>query len=165
MLRLPIARQRSTLAPLMDQQPQVLIAAALLRVTMGTLFLAHVCLRLTVITWPVAEQFFMSLGLPRFMAYVVTITEAVVGLLLITGWQVRKASLAGAVVLLFATLLVHIQNGFLFTNAGGGWEYPAFWFVALVCQSLLGSGSWSLKSAASAFLASAAAVTPHQKKE
>lgn len=124
--------------------PRAEIAAAVLRVTMGMLFLTHVVLRLTVITWPVAEQFFMSLGLPRFMAHAVTITEAAVGLLLIIGMHVRKAALVGAVILSSATVLVHAQNGFLFSNAGGGWEYPAFWVVALICQSLLGPGGWAL---------------------
>lgn len=125
------------------------IGAALLRVSMGFLFLAHVGLRLTVITWPVAVQFFQSLGLPWFMAYAVTIIEASVGILLILGSQVRIAALAGAAILIGATALVHGPNGFFFTNAGGGWEYPAFWAIALICQSLLGPGCWSLQSACS----------------
>ena len=126
----------------MDLAPAQL-AAALLRTAMGALFLGHVYLRLTVITWHVAVEFFVALGLPQFMAYVVTGTEVVVGLLLIVGMHVRKACLAGACVLLCATLLVHAGNGFLFTNPGGGWEYPGFWFVALICQCLLGPGSWT----------------------
>lgn len=121
------------------------VGTALLRISMGLLFLAHVALRLTVITWPVAVQFFQSLGLPWFVAYAVTITEASAGILLILGMHVRIAALAGAVILLGATILVHIGNGFFFTNAGGGWEYPAFWAVALICQSLLGPGCWSIQ--------------------
>lgn len=116
------------------------IATALLRISMGLMFLGHVYLRLTVITWPVAVGFFESIGLPAFMAYAVTLTEAAVGVLLVIGWKVRFASLVGAVILAGATLLVHIHNGFLFSNTGGGWEYPAFWGVALLCQSLLGAG-------------------------
>lgn len=116
------------------------IATALLRTSMGLMFLTHVYLRLTVITWPVAVAFFQSLGLPPATAYAVTITEATVGILLVVGWQVRAAALAGAVILAGAAVLVHVQNGFLFSNAGGGWEYPAFWGVALLCQSMLGAG-------------------------
>ena len=123
------------------------MGAALLRISMGVLFLGHVGLRLTVITWPVAMQFFQSLGLPWFIAYAVTITEACVGILLVIGWHVRMAALAGAVILIGATVLVHGANGFLFTNEGGGWEYPAFWAVALISQSMLGAGCWSVASA------------------
>jgi putative oxidoreductase len=127
-------------------QKAAAMGTALLRISMGLLFLAHVALRLTVITWPVALLFFRSLGLPWFMGYAVTITEVCVGILLIIGWHVRIAALAGAAILLGAICLVHAANGFLFTNAGGGWEYPAFWAIALICQSLLGAGCWSLRS-------------------
>lgn len=131
-------------------QKAAAIGTALLRVSMGLLFLGHVTVRLVVITWPVAMLFFQSLGLPWFMAYAVTITEACTGILLIIGWHVRIAALAGAAILLGATWLVHAANGFLFTNAGGGWEYPVFWAIALICQSLLGAGCWSLRSASGA---------------
>lgn len=130
----------------LKEQQATAIGAALLRISMGLMFLTHVGLRLTVVTWPVAVQFFASLGLPWFMAYAVTLTEASVGVLLILGLQVRVAALAGAVILVGATTLVHFANGFLFTNAGGGWEYPAFWAIALICQSLLGPGCWSIRS-------------------
>jgi putative oxidoreductase len=116
------------------------IAIALLRTSMGLMFLTHVYLRLTVITWPVAVAFFRSLGFPSATAYAVTGAEATIGILLVIGWQVRAAALTGAVILAGATMLVHIHNGFLFSNAGGGWEYPAFWSVALLCQSMLGAG-------------------------
>lgn len=119
------------------------LGAAILRLSMGLLFLGHVTLRIGLITLPVAVDFFASLGLPGFMAYVVTAAEAVIGILLIIGWQVRLAALAGAVLLAGATILVHWPNGFLFTNPGGGWEYPVFWCIALIAQSLLGSGAWS----------------------
>lgn len=122
------------------------IGTAVLRITMGLMFLAHVVVRLTVITWPVALTFFRALGLPDFIAYAVTATEACVGILLVLGLYTRLAALVGAVVLLCATILVHFANGFLFTNPGGGWEYPAFWTIALICQSLLGQGCWAIGS-------------------
>jgi putative oxidoreductase len=34
----------------------------------------------------------------------------------------------------------------MFANANGGWEYPAFWTVALVVQALLGPGAWAVSS-------------------
>jgi putative oxidoreductase len=37
--------------------------------------------------------------------------------------------------------LVHGANGWLSTNRGGGWEYPAFWAVSLAVWYLLGDGA------------------------
>lgn len=122
------------------RRPAIEYGAALLRTAMGLLFLGHVALRVTVITMPVAMDFFRSIGLPGAFAYVDTAVEALCGALLVSGWRVRLASLAGAVILIGATVLVHWRNGFFFTNPGGGWEYPVFWAVALVAQSLIGPG-------------------------
>jgi putative oxidoreductase len=33
----------------------------------------------------------------------------------------------------------------LFTNKGGGWEYPAFWVVGLIILYLLGDGAMALR--------------------
>ena len=47
---------------------------------------------------------------------------------------------------MFATIVtVHGSNGWLFTNKDGGWEYPAFWAVALIVLFLLGDGVYALK--------------------
>jgi putative oxidoreductase len=53
-------------------------------------------------------------------------------------------SLALIPVLLGAIVTVHFAAGFFFTNENGGWEYPAFWIIGLVVQSLLGDGAASL---------------------
>ena len=47
-------------------------------------------------------------------------------------------------VLLGATW-AHSGNGWLFTSPNGGWEYPAFWTIALVVQALLGDGAFALR--------------------
>ena len=41
--------------------------------------------------------------------------------------------------------LGHGGNGWVFSNQGGGWEYPAFLVVAAVVQVLLGDGAAALK--------------------
>ena len=41
---------------------------------------------------------------------------------------------------------VHGKNGWLFSNKDGGWEYPAFWTIALLVQALLGDGAYALAS-------------------
>jgi putative oxidoreductase len=64
----------------------------------------------------------------------------------ILGLFTRFASLVLCVVLIGAIATVHAANGFFFTNAGGGWEYPAFWAVALLVQALLGDGALALRT-------------------
>ena len=40
--------------------------------------------------------------------------------------------------------LQHLPNGWMFGGRGGGWEFPAFWTVAMVVQAGLGAGAWAL---------------------
>ena len=40
---------------------------------------------------------------------------------------------------------MHAGNGWLFTNEGGGWEYPVFLTVAAGAVALLGDGAYALK--------------------
>ena len=44
--------------------------------------------------------------------------------------------------------LQHAGNGWLFSAPGGGWEFPAFWTVALLVQAGLGAGAFALDPAA-----------------
>ena len=44
-----------------------------------------------------------------------------------------------------AIATVHGPAGFFFTNPKGGWEYPAFWTLALLVQALLGDGAYALR--------------------
>lgn len=120
-------------------------AALVLRLSLGTLFIAHALLKYFVFTLPGTAQFFTSLGLPGFLGYVTFAVELVGGVLLILGFRTRVVSLALIPVLLGATW-VHAGNGWLFTSPNGGWEYPAFWTVALIVQALLGDGAYTLRS-------------------
>ena len=43
---------------------------------------------------------------------------------------------------------VHWKNGWLFTNAGGGWEYPVFLAAATAVQALVGDGAFALRAPA-----------------
>lgn len=119
-------------------------AALLLRLALGTLFIAHALLKLFVFTLPGTAQFFQSLGLPGALGYVTFAAELVGGALLIAGLQVRWVALALVPIMLGATW-VHVGNGWLFSAAKGGWEYPAFWTVTLFVQALLGDGAYALR--------------------
>lgn len=116
-------------------------AALVLRVSLGIMFIAHSMLKLLVFTLPGAAGFFQSIGLPGWLAYVTTFVELAGGIALITGIYARYIALALIPILLGAIYSVHAVNGWLFTNKGGGWEYPAFWAVALFVQFLLGDGA------------------------
>lgn len=118
--------------------------ALLLRLTLGVAALAHGMLKVLVFTPAGTATFFGSLGLPAFAAYLVILAEVGGGLALIAGIQVRAVSLALVPVLLGA-VWVHAGNGWLFTAPMGGWEYPAFWTVALVAQALLGPGALAVR--------------------
>lgn len=118
--------------------------AALLRVSFGVMFLAHsLLLKLVVFGLPGTATFFESVGLPGWFAYVVFAAEAVGGLMLVLGIQARWVALALVPILLGATW-VHAGNGWIFTNPGGGWEYPFYLAVLGVAQFLLGDGAWAL---------------------
>ncbi len=113
---------------------------ALLRVTLGVAAIAHALLKLFVFTLPGTVAFFESLGLPGFLAYLTFFAELAGGAALIAGYKTRLAALALIPVLLGAAW-AHSGNGWVFSNAGGGWEYPVFWAFALAAQALLGSGA------------------------
>ena len=115
-------------------------AALLLRTSMGVLFIAHGLTKLLVFTPAGTAAYFVSLGLPAWLASLVIAAEIAGGLMLIAGLRVREVSLALLPLLLGASILAHGNNGWMFANEGGGWEFPAFWSVALVTQALLGAG-------------------------
>ena len=116
----------------------------LLRVSLGVLFLAHVGLKIFVFTIPGFVAYFASLGLPALFAYGVIALEFAGGLALILGIYAPWVALPLALEMLGTIVMVHGANGWLFTNKGGGWEYPAFWAVSLVALSLLGDGALAL---------------------
>ncbi|SDW31833.1 DoxX family protein [Marinobacter mobilis] len=121
-------------------------AALILRVLLGLVMLAHsLYLKLLVFTLAGTAQFFESLGLPAVLAYLVFGVEAVAGVMLLLGYRVRLAALALLPILVGATW-AHAGNGWLFTNAGGGWEYPVVLAMLTWLQFLLGGGVLALDS-------------------
>ena len=66
------------------------------------------------------------------------------GVLLIAGVYARLIAAVAAIELLAAST-VHLGNGWMFTNANGGWEYPVFLAVSAAALALLGDGAFALK--------------------
>jgi putative oxidoreductase len=93
--------------------------ATLLRLALGTMWITHALLKIFVFTLPGTAQFFGSVGLPGFMAYVVVAVELAGGMALLLGFYGRQASLLLAPVLL-VVVWVHWPNGWVFTSPKGG---------------------------------------------
>lgn len=120
-------------------------AAALLRVVMGVLFLAHaVWWKLLTAGMEHVVPWFVSQGYPAFLAWVVTLLELAGGIALILGWRVREVSLVLAA-LMAGIVWQQFPNGWIYTSTHGGWEYPAFWLAALIVQAGLGPGAFALR--------------------
>jgi putative oxidoreductase len=121
-------------------------AALLLRTSLGVMFIAHALLKILVFTPTGTVGFFASLGVPGWFAYPTMGAELIGGVLLLAGIQTRIVSLALVPVLIGSIVLVHGGNGWLFSNANGGWEYPLFLTMAALTQAMLGDGAYSLRS-------------------
>lgn len=119
-------------------------AALILRVALGVLFLAHGLVKLLVFKPAGAVGYFKSLGLPGSLAYVTMAAELIGAAALILGIWPRTVALVLIPLILGTIVTVHGKNGWMFSNKDGGWEYPAFWALALFVQFLLGDGAWTL---------------------
>ena len=117
----------------------------LLRISLGVIYIAHsLYLKLVVFTLPGTAAFFGSLGLPAFLAYATFAAEAIGGVALVLGYHARWAALALLPIALGATW-AHSGAGWVFSNAGGGWEYPLFLAIATAVIALQGNGSLALQ--------------------
>jgi putative oxidoreductase len=120
-------------------------AALILRVSLGTLLIAHAMLKLTVFTVPGTVAYFTSLGLPPLAAYLTIAGELAGGAALLIGLYTRLTALAVLPILAGATW-AHMGNGWVFNSPNGGWEFPAFLFMTALVQAMLGHGAYAVKS-------------------
>ena len=117
---------------------------ALLRVSLGIMWVAHASLKWFVFTLPGTVKFFESVGVPGFLAYPVFAAELLGGLALVFGIYARQASLALVPIMVVAAW-VHLPNGWVHTSPGGGWEYPVFLIVVSVAVWLLDDGAFVIR--------------------
>ena len=119
-------------------------AALVLRVTLGVMFIAHsLILKYFMFTLPGTAQFFESLGLPAALAYLTFWAELIGGIALVAGIATRWVALA-LIPILVGAAWVHLGNGWVFSAANGGWEYPVFLVAVSLVQALLGDGAYAL---------------------
>ncbi|MBV8047989.1 MAG: DoxX family protein [Paludibacterium sp.] len=120
--------------------PNPKLASLTLRVALGLMYLAHGATKLFVFTPAGTAKFFMSLGLPGFVGYLAIVAELSAAGLLLSGVKARWAAIALVPLLAGTIVLVHGANGWMFTNPGGGWEYPAFMIAASLALFFLSDG-------------------------
>lgn len=123
---------------------QAAYAALILRVSLGVMYVAHsLVLKHYTYTLAGTVQFFGSLGLPAALAYATFWAELVGGVALVLGIGTRSVALL-LIPILVGALWVHAGNGWVFSAANGGWEYPLFLIVVSFVAALLGDGKYAL---------------------
>lgn len=134
-----------TLPALPASIDKVGLASLLLRVALGTMWLTHsVVLKLMTFGVEGLAQWMGTVGFPPALAWPLVIAEVVGGAAILLGVGGRWASLALLPVLVGATV-VHAGNGWVFSNAHGGWEYPVFLIAASLVHVVLGDGRYALR--------------------
>jgi putative oxidoreductase len=119
-------------------------AQLLLRLSLGIILLFHGLLKIFVFTIPGTVGFFESIGLLAIIAYLTIFGEVVGGAAIIIGLYTRLASILSLPILLGATW-AHLGNGWVFSNQGGGWEFPLLLVVLAIVVAMQGSGSFAIK--------------------
>ena len=99
---------------------------ALLRISLGIMWIAHALLKLFVFTLAGTAQFFESVGFPGFLAYPVFALELAGGIALVLGVYARQCSLALTPVM-FAAATVHFGNGCTSAFATDRHNQPSIW--------------------------------------
>ena len=117
------------------------LAALVLRLTLGTVLLAHGLMKVIVFTPAGTAAFFEKIGLPGPLAYVTIVAE------LVAGYRTRLFALA-ITPILFGSALPHLGNGWVFSAPGGGWEYSVFLGFVAISAALLGDGRYSIRTGA-----------------
>lgn len=113
-----------------------LAAGDLLRIGLGIMYVTHsVLLKVMIYGVDGTVQYFESIGLTSGLAYATIAAEAVGGVLLIVGYKARETALL-LIPILVGALWAHSGNGWVFSNEGGGWEYPLFLIVVSLAVAL-----------------------------
>ena len=117
--------------------------ALALRLGLGAMWLSHGLLKVFVFTLPGTVAFFEKIGFWGPLAYVVVVAELIGGAAILAGVYGRYVS-AALIPIMAGALMTHLPNGWVFSAAGGGWEYPAFLILASAVHALIGDGAYAL---------------------
>lgn len=108
-----------------------------LRVSLGTIFLAHGLQKIS--GFGEIVKFFAAIGLPTILPYVVTGIETVGGAFLILGLFTRSAAVGIIMIMVGAIITVKFDKGFL-----NGYEFDVSLLAMAVALVLSGSNTLSL---------------------
>ena len=119
-------------------------AALVLRVTLGSLFIAHLYWKFAILpggldTW---WTNFAKNGYPSITPWYCISAEFLGAILLIAGIWTRWVALYALPLIAGATHFWAIRKGFFFTGAGA--ELPVVWSLMLMIQALLGDGLYAV---------------------
>jgi len=126
------------------QTTQNEIAALLLRVLLGLLFIAHLYWKLAVLPGGLQAWWrgLVGNGYPAPVPAYVLSAEVAGALLLIPGIFTRLVALYALPMMLGAAQFWLVRKGFYFTISGA--EMPLVWAALLVIQFVAGDGAWAL---------------------
>ena len=119
-----------------------------LRAALGVMWISHALMKYVVFTVAGFGGFLAKVGFPAELAGPVILAELVGGILILSGVYARHVALL-LIPVMAAASSVHLANGWVFSNAGGGWEYPMLWLVAQAALVLAGSGAFALSGSKS----------------
>ncbi len=118
--------------------------ALLLRLLLGSLFIAHLYWKFAIL--PGGVQIWWTnlagAGYPPFVPAYVISAEFAGALLLIPGVLTRYVALYAMPMMLGAAQFWLVRKGFYFTKAGA--ELPLVWLALLGIQVIAGDGAWAL---------------------
>jgi putative oxidoreductase len=125
-------------------RPSSQLGLLLLRILLGSLFVAHLYWKLAVLpgglqTWWAG---LVDHGYPRFVPAYVLSAELAGAVLLIPGIYARYAAVYAIPMMVGAAQFWFVRNGFYFTKSGA--ELPLVWAALLSIQAIAGDGAYAL---------------------
>jgi putative oxidoreductase len=115
----------------------------LLRVAIGFDWIVHALLK-TYRGMQTHEALLAKNGITPLLAWPTFGLEVIGGCAILLGWYTRQWA---GLLLVFLAVVVWIKwpVGWLYSNPGGGFEYPLFWLVAQAALVLAGGGACALQ--------------------